>query len=672
MNTRYHRYVVTIADCGTITAAARQLGISTPALSKFLKKQEELLGVPLFFHHQKQMYLTEAGKIYYQAAQKILTVQSSMLQAIRKRIGQDSAVIRIAVPPNLGFETYNRALHHFTALFPGTGIVVSELYSMDQETAVHQHQIDLAFGANIHESYADVENIPTSKIEILLAMPKHYAALQALPPSEDLPSVSLKDLSSHSFVLCDQRNNLRKNVDVLFKQAGFSPIVVFESSNSLSVEFMIRNGAGIGFVTDRPSIRSDPDPDLTFFHLRPPCYETYHLRCSAGRTLSDEEQCLAALYSQELMHVVNSQPVYNEATQRFYATLDRYTGDGLPAPGPSSAGPHAPGPSSAGPHTPGLSSAGPHTPGPSSASPDFDTDILRRLTAIVDERSLTRAAEKSYLSQPALSRYLRKTEEALGAPIFIRAHNRLRLTEAGAIFINAARSIVTLEEMCIRQLKEAKPALNAENVISLMVQDIFYPAVSAILLPRWKKAYPKVHLTVTSGTGDQVRNAVLTGKADLYLTFGPGTGDIPYEAFLLERVPMMLYHPSRAAEGQRELPRHCRPPLSALPECPVFLLCRNDSYLRELQEKMLREAGIFEPQIAAEARLSVLPDLLPLGHGSSLLPASAMKKLPKKDLYSPDIGYFCECLLIWQKGTRLTPIAKELIELFRELRGEIV
>lgn len=716
MNTRYHRYIVTIADCGTITAAARQLGISAPALSKFLKKQEELLGVPLFFHHQKQMYLTEAGKISYQAAQKILAVQSSMLQAIRKRIGQDPAVIRIAVPPNLGFETYNRALHHFAALFPGTRIAVFELYSMDQETAVHQHQIDLAFGANIHESYADVENIPTSKIEILLAMPKHYTALQALAPSEDLPSVSLKDLSSHSFVLCDQRNNLRKNVDVLFKQAGFSPIVVFESSNPLSVEFMIRNGAGIGFVTNRPSIRSDPDPDLTFFHLRPPCYETYHLRCSAGRTLSDEEQCLAALYSQELMHVVNSQPVYNEATQRFYATLDRYTGGGLRgtdsagphAPGPLSSGPPAPGPSSAGPPAPGPSSAGPLAPGPSSAGPDFDTDILRRLTAIVDERSLTRAAEKSYLSQPALSRYLRKTEEALGAPIFIRAHNRLRLTEAGAIFINAARSIVTLEELCIRQLKEAKPALSAENGISLMVQDIFYPAVSAILLPRWKKAYPKVHLTVTSGTGDQVRNGVLTGKADLYLTFGPGTGDIPYEAFLLERVPMMLYHPSRPAGGadpsdsrtrddqaagsrtsddqaadsqtsddwatddQRKTPRHCRPPLSALPEHPVFLLCQSDAYLRELQEKMLREAGIFEPQIAAEARLSVLPDLLPLGHGSSLLPASAMKKLPKKDLYSPDIGYFCECLLIWQKGTRLTPIAKELIELFRELRGEIV
>lgn len=188
---------------------------------------------------------------------------------------------------------------------------------------------------------------------------------------------------------------------------------------------------------------------------------------------------------------------------------------------------------------------------------------------------------------------------------------------------------------------------------------------------------------MASGTGDQVRNAVPTGKADLYLTFGTGTGNIPYEAFLLGRVPMMLYHPSQPAGGAvhsedrtgdslSDLRGHCRPPLSALPGDPIFLLCRNDVYLRELQEQMLREAGIFEPQIAAEARLSVLTDLLPLGHGSSLLPASAMKKLPKKDIYSPDIGYFCECLLIWQKGTRLTPIANELIELLGEHRDEIL
>ena len=210
---------------------------------------------------------------------------------------------------------------------------------------------------------------------------------------------------------------------------------------------MIRSGAGIGFVTDRSSVRSDPDPDLAFFHLRPPCYETYHLRCSAGRSLSDGEQCLAALYAQELTHVVNSQLVHDAVTGQFYATLDRYTATDRPSRSSLTADrPSHPGPAADQPARSGR------VPDPPSADPTFDTDILRRLIAIVDERSLTRAAEKHYLSQPALSRYLRKTEAALGTPIFSREHNGLRLTEAGAIFINAARSIVGLEELCIRQI----------------------------------------------------------------------------------------------------------------------------------------------------------------------------------------------------------------------------
>lgn len=327
MNTRYYQYITAIADHGTITAAARQLGISAPALSKFLKKQESLLGVPLFFHYQKRLYLTDAGKVYYQTAQKILTVQNNMLQAIRERISNGSNVIRIAVPPNLGFETYNRALHRFVSLFPGASISISELYSKEQETAIHQHQVDFAFGANIHDNYSDVRNIPISKIEILLAVPKHYpAAKLASEPPQNLRSASLKDFSNFSFVLCDEKNNIRKEVDVLFKQAGFSPVIVFESSNSLSVEFMIRSGAGIGFITNKSAVRTNPDFDLAFFRLSPPCYETYYLRCSTDRTLSNEEQCLVALYAQELLHVVNSQPIQNPETEQFNATLSRYTG----------------------------------------------------------------------------------------------------------------------------------------------------------------------------------------------------------------------------------------------------------------------------------------------------------------------------------------------------------
>lgn len=325
MNTRHYLYVTTIADLGSITAAAKHLGISTSALSKFLKNLQKNLGVTLFFPYHKRLYLTESGKTYYQAAQKILTVQNNMLNAVRKHINSGSDTIRIATPPNLGFETYNRTLHRFISLFPGSRITISEIYSRDQETAIHEHRINFAFGASIHENYTDVRNILISRSEIFLAVPRHHPiAKLSASPSENPCSVSLRDFSDYSFVLCDTKNNIRKEADLLFEQAGFSPIIAFESSNSLSVEFMLRSGAGIGFLTNRYAGSSDAD--LVFFRLDPPCYETYYFRCPADHTLSNEEQCLAALYSQELIHVVNSELVHNADVDAFFATLNRYTG----------------------------------------------------------------------------------------------------------------------------------------------------------------------------------------------------------------------------------------------------------------------------------------------------------------------------------------------------------
>lgn len=77
---------------------------------------------------------------------------------------------------------------------------------------------------------------------------------------------------------------------------------------------------------------------------------------------------------------------------------------------------------------------------------ELDTKTLRFIVAIVDEGGLSRAAEALYLSQPALSRYLKRAEEALGTPVFYREHSGLTLTAAGKVFINGARSMLHLEQ----------------------------------------------------------------------------------------------------------------------------------------------------------------------------------------------------------------------------------
>ena len=53
---------------------------------------------------------------------------------------------------------------------------------------------------------------------------------------------------------------------------------------------------------------------------------------------------------------------------------------------------------------------------------------------IIKERSISKAAERLYLSQPYLSQYLAKLENSLGVVLLDRSHSPLRLTPAGELF----------------------------------------------------------------------------------------------------------------------------------------------------------------------------------------------------------------------------------------------
>ncbi|MER7722374.1 LysR family transcriptional regulator [Streptomyces sp. NPDC096323] len=62
---------------------------------------------------------------------------------------------------------------------------------------------------------------------------------------------------------------------------------------------------------------------------------------------------------------------------------------------------------------------------------DVDTRLLRYFTAVAEEGSLTGAAQKLFVSQPALTKQIRRLEDGLGVPLFARSRSGMVLTEAG-------------------------------------------------------------------------------------------------------------------------------------------------------------------------------------------------------------------------------------------------
>ena len=95
----------------------------------------------------------------------------------------------------------------------------------------------------------------------------------------------------------------------------------------------------------------------------------------------------------------------------------------------------------------------------------MDTRYLTYILTIAEERNMTRAAKKLYVSQSSLSQYLTRLEQELGTPLFLRTRGELVLTPAGELYAQAAKKVLGIKkQLCkdIAELDARRDALKAK------------------------------------------------------------------------------------------------------------------------------------------------------------------------------------------------------------------
>lgn len=94
---------------------------------------------------------------------------------------------------------------------------------------------------------------------------------------------------------------------------------------------------------------------------------------------------------------------------------------------------------------------------------DVDTRLLRSFVAVAEEGSLTRAAERLFVSQPALTRQVRQLETLLGVVLFARSRAGMALTEPGRALARRVPSLLADWDRTLRETKGA--ASRSERVL---------------------------------------------------------------------------------------------------------------------------------------------------------------------------------------------------------------
>jgi len=141
---------------------------------------------------------------------------------------------------------------------------------------------------------------------------------------------------------------------------------------------------------------------------------------------------------------------------------------------------------------------------------------LRQLTyvvAVAELSSFTRAAERCFVVQSALSHQIARLEQELGARLFHRTSRQVRLTGAGEAFLPAARQCLAAAERARSEVAAATGVVRGRLSVGVI------PTVAAIDVPAalhsFHDRHPQVRISLIMGGSDDLVEKVITGVLDV-------------------------------------------------------------------------------------------------------------------------------------------------------------
>jgi DNA-binding transcriptional LysR family regulator len=166
------RHFVTVVDCGSFSAAARQLRIGQPAVSKSIAQLEDRLQVQLITRSTRSHSLTEAGQRFYDHARIALDEADAAEAAARDEAASLTGRLRVSAPPVYASQVIIPRLGSFLDQHPG---ITLDLVLDDRRIDLIEEGVDLAIRAGeLDDSALTARRIDRAQ-RLLVASPGYLA-----------------------------------------------------------------------------------------------------------------------------------------------------------------------------------------------------------------------------------------------------------------------------------------------------------------------------------------------------------------------------------------------------------------------------------------------------------------------------------------------------------------
>ena len=290
----------------------------------------------------------------------------------------------------------------------------------------------------------------------------------------------------------------------------------------------------------------------------------------------------------------------------------------------------------------------------------MDIQALRYFVEVANEGGFTRASRKLHVTQPAISRMVKALEEELGAPLLIRERRRVKLTDAGRIVLERAKSVQ--ESLRLIEEEVAEVAALRRGRIRIGMPPIVGVTYFAPLLAEFHHVHPGIALELREEGSHQVEALVMSGELDV------GGVVLPTDEKAFETMPFVRDELRAVLHPSHPLARRGAIALHDLREIP-FVLYRPEFALHGHIQEACRRAG-FKPTVVSESsHWDFIVAMVAANIGVALLPSNLCSELDPRQvrpvrLIEPVIPW--NVALIWRRDRHLPPATRAWIELGRQ------
>ena len=294
---------------------------------------------------------------------------------------------------------------------------------------------------------------------------------------------------------------------------------------------------------------------------------------------------------------------------------------------------------------------------------------IQYLLTICQEKSITGAARKLYISQPALSKMITKLEEEIDAPLFIRESGGVYLTNEGKIYIDGCLKVKGIYDSVRSEIADLQD--DKKGKITLGISSRTSSFILPPVLEAFKQAYPLVELSLVEENIAELEQLAITGQVDLALTYYNTNPNLEYR--FLAKDPVYLVAPPFFYQSHTDWRFGFQNSLLKPEELEgkPMILFKKGKGMREVADMFFSQNAV-APKIILETNSILLAyNLVQEDKGFTFLPGVAVKSL-----FHLKPGVFFElqdCIMernfyaCFRKGSYLSPSIRYLIQSIAQL-----